>query len=266
MNRELFIQNFLQRRVSLFEHDIQEFRHELEAKISKKCVLVIGGAGTIGSSYVKAILDFNPGKVVIVDTNENELTELMRDLRSDIFIDVRCEVLTYAIPLESNVFRRLFKYHGPFDVVANFAAHKHVRSEKDIFSIEAMLQNNLINANKLLDLLTLSPPEHFFCVSTDKAANPVSIMGASKLLMEELIFSYDQFFKVSTARFANVAFSNGSLLDGVLRRISKGQPISCPQDVSRFCVTPTESGEICLLASFLGGSSEIFFPNLANEK
>ena len=164
------------------------------------------------------------------------------------------------------VFTKMFEYHQPFHIVANFAAHKHVRSEKDKFSIEAMIENNVMNAKKLLDLLIQYKPEHFFCVSTDKAANPVNVMGASKKLMEEVIMSYSQELNITTARFANVAFSNGSLLDGYIQRISKGQPISCPTDVNRFFVSPEESGQICMLACLLGNSGDIFFPKLDPEE
>ena len=149
-----------------------------------------------------------------------------------------------------------------FDVTANFSAHKHVRSEKDIYSVEALLRNNVLNAKKLLDLLVEYPPEEYFCVSTDKAANPVNIMGASKRIMEDVIFSYSQYFPVKTARFANVAFSNGSLPAGFLERIRKLQPLSAPSDVKRFFVSPEESGQICMLACMLGNNREIFFPKL----
>jgi FlaA1/EpsC-like NDP-sugar epimerase len=150
--------------------------------------------------------------------------------------------------------------------VANFAAHKHVRSEKDIFSIEAMIENNVLRARKLLDLLLEAPPEHFFCVSTDKAANPVNIMGASKKLMEELIMAYAERLPIKTARFANVAFSNGSLPLGFLDRLNKNQPWSCPLGIRRFFVSPQESGELCLMASVMGESGDIFFPKLDEER
>ena len=159
----------------------------------------------------------------------------------------------------------MFLKHAPFDIVANFAAHKHVRSEKDQFSIEAMITNNVFKANSFLDLLLKHKPKHFFCVSTDKAANPVNVMGASKKLMEELILSYTDQIKITTARFANVAFSNGSLLAGYVDRIFKKQPISCPEDVKRFFVSPEESGQICLLACVLGTSGDIFFPKLESH-
>lgn len=155
---------------------------------------------------------------------------------------------------------------GGFDIVANFSAHKHVRSEKDIYSIEALLMNNVLHAKKLLDLLEQYPPEEYFCVSTDKAANPVNIMGASKRIMEDLIFSYSDKFPVKTARFANVAFSNGSLPAGFLERMQKQQPLSAPKDVRRYFVSLEESGQICMLACMLGKSREIFFPKLEEKQ
>ena len=266
MNTNKFILNYLDRSESLFTKDIIENSSLLSQNIMDKKILVIGGAGTIGSSYIKAILKFKPSKLVVVDLNENGLTELVRDLRSTPEQFVPSDFYTYPLSFDSPAFLKLFKAHGHFHIVANFAAHKHVRSEKDIYSIEALLENNILKAKGLLDLLLQYPPEHFFCVSTDKAANPVNIMGASKKMMEELIFSYSKKFKVSTARFANVAFSNGSLLEGFLNRIEKEQPLACPSDVKRFFVSPQESGEICLLACILGATSEIFFPKMDMKK
>ena len=170
--------------------------------------------------------------------------------------------LPYPMDFASSTFERMFRSRGGFDIVANFSAHKHVRSEKDIFSIEAMIRNNLLNAQRLLGLLAEFPPREYFCVSTDKAANPVNIMGASKRIMEDLIFSYSDRFPVKTARFANVAFSNGSLPAGFLARIAKLQPLSAPTDVKRYFVSPEESGQICMLACVLGRNREIFFPKL----
>jgi FlaA1/EpsC-like NDP-sugar epimerase len=164
------------------------------------------------------------------------------------------------------VFEKMFRSMAPFDIVANFAAHKHVRSEKDIFSIEAMIENNVLRARRLLDLLLEFPPEHFFCVSTDKAANPVNIMGASKKLMEELIMAYSWKLPITTARFANVAFSNGSLPLGFIERLNKKQPWSCPTGIRRFFVSPQESGELCMTASVLGESGDIVFPKLDEER
>ena len=262
MDTNRFILDFLHRKESLFSKDLADNHAQLSAQIEGKSILVIGGAGTIGSSFLKAALKFKPGKLVVVDINENGLTELVRDLRSTNGQFIPAEFYTYPLSFDNPAFTKLFKAHGPFQVVANFAAHKHVRSEKDIYSIEALLENNLIKAKGLLELLIQYPPEHFFCVSTDKAANPVNIMGASKKMMEELILSYSDYFKISTARFANVAFSNGSLLEGFLKRIEKQQPLSCPSDVTRFFVSPQESGEICLMACILGNTAEIFFPKL----
>ena len=164
------------------------------------------------------------------------------------------------------VFKKCFWKHQPFDIVANFAAHKHVRSEKDKFSIEAMIDNNVFKAKNFLDLLLKHKPKHFFCVSTDKAANPVNVMGATKKLMEEVIMAYSNDFKITTARFANVAFSNGSLLAGYIERLFQKQPISCPRDVKRFFVSPEESGHICMLACILGNSGDVFFPKLNNHQ
>lgn len=255
-----------QRSHSMFLQDIENNRAELIKKIEGKKVLVVGGAGSIGSSFVKAILPFRPAALVIVDTNENALAELTRDLRSTKGMYVPEDYVTYPMDFASPVFEKMFRKRGGFDIVGNFSAHKHVRSEKDIFSIEALLQNNVLHAKLLLDLLSVFPPEVYFCVSTDKAANPVNIMGASKRIMEDVIFAYSDRFPVKTARFANVAFSNGSLPAGFLARIQKLQPISAPFDVKRYFVSPEESGQICMLACMLGKNREIFFPRLEEEQ
>ena len=266
-NLDLFIKEKVTKRSeSLLKQDFIKFDESLKEQINGKSLLVIGGAGTIGSSYIKAILKFKVAKLVVVDINENGLTELVRDLRSSTENAVPENFITYPIDFGDQVFEKLFKHHGPFDIVANFAAHKHVRSEKDIFSIEAMIENNVLRARKLLDLLLEFPPQHFFCVSTDKAANPVNVMGASKKLMEELIMVYSEKIPIKTARFANVAFSNGSLPLGFLERLQKKQPWSCPRGIRRFFVSPQESGELCLIASIMGESGDIFFPKLDEEK
>ena len=248
-----------------FHKDIDDNYSNLSLSIAKSCILVIGGAGTIGSSYVKQILNYKPSKVVVVDINENGLTELTRDLRSSKLLDYNPEYITYPVNLLSDTFDKIFNSED-WQVVANFSAHKHVRSEKDKISVEALIKNNVYGAIKLLNLCELNPPKYFFSVSTDKAANPVNIMGASKSLMEKLILSKKNNFRVSTARFANVAFSNGSLLDGFIHRLNKKQPLSCPSDIKRFFVTPEQSGQICLLATFLGDSGNIFFPKLDFHK
>lgn len=266
-NVSQFISKYItEREYSLFEGDIQRNEERLSQAIDGKSALVIGGAGTIGSSYIKAILKFKPTKLYVVDLNENGLTELVRDLRSSVDYNIPDDFKTYPIDFASDVFEKILKNEGPFHIVANFAAHKHVRSEKDHYSIEAMVNNNVIKAKKLLDLLVENPPEHFFCVSTDKAANPVNVMGASKKLMEDVILAYAKKIPITTARFANVAFSNGSLLFGFIERMMKRQPLSSPTDVKRYFVSPEESGQICMLACMLGESGQIFFPKLREEQ
>ncbi|MBQ9693481.1 MAG: polysaccharide biosynthesis protein, partial [Kiritimatiellae bacterium] len=234
---------------SLLAADYQRYSETLHQRINNKRILVIGGAGTIGSNYVKAALrHFSPAAMVVVDIDENALTELTRELRASSDYKVPGTYITEPIDLGSSLFERFFKATGPFDIVANFAARKHVRAERDLFSIEAMCETNAFMAKKLLDLLLETPPEAFFCVSTDKAANPVNIMGATKKLMEETIMAYSNLLPIKTARFANVAFSNGSLPQGWLHRIAKKQPLSCPLGIRRYFVSPVESGELCLFA------------------
>lgn len=252
----------IQRPQSMFFQDIEANREKLFHKIEGKSVLVIGGAGSIGSSFIKAVLPFKPSTLVAADINENALAELTRDLRASRGMYVPEEYIPYPMDFASPVFQKMIRKRGGFDIIANFSAHKHVRSEKDIYSVEALLRNNVLNAKVLLDFLTEFPPEEYFCVSTDKAANPVNIMGASKRIMEDMIFAYSDKFPVKTARFANVAFSNGSLPAGYLQRIQKLQPISAPSDVKRYFVSPEESGQICMLACMLGANREIFFPRL----
>lgn len=254
------------RETSMFLADIENNKEALNEKIAGKSVLVVGGAGSIGSSFIKAILPFKPASLVVVDTNENALAELTRDLRSTKGMYVPNDYVPYPMDFCSPVFEKMFRKRGGFDIVGNFSAHKHVRSEKDIYSVEALLQNNVIHAKMLLDLLAEYPPEEYFCVSTDKAANPVNIMGASKRIMEDVIFTYSDKFPVKTARFANVAFSNGSLPAGFIARLQKLQPLSAPSDVRRYFVSPEESGQICMLACMLGKNREIFFPRLEKEQ
>ena len=266
-NLELFISKHVTKRnKSMFVNDINLHRDELISKIQGKTVLVIGGAGSIGSSFIKAVLPFKPSTLIVVDTNENALAELTRDLRSTKGMFVPDDYVPYPMDFASPVFEKMFRQRGGFDIVGNFSAHKHVRSEKDIYSVESLLQNNVLHAKLLLDLLVEYPPEEYFCVSTDKAANPVNIMGASKRIMEDVIFAYSDKFPVKTARFANVAFSNGSLPAGFLSRIQKLQPLSAPSDVKRYFVSPEESGQICMLACMLGKNREIFFPRLEEEQ
>ena len=268
MNFQIDLNQFIkdhviERQVSLFANDIDNNKIELIRKLEAKRVLVIGVAGTIGSSFIKSLLPYKPSSLTVVDYSENGLTELTRDLRSSDYI-VPSEYLTYAMDFGSDLFTKFF-LRNKYDVIACFAAHKHVRSEKDIFSIEAMINNNIFNAQKLLELALINKPQHLFFVSTDKATNPVNVMGVSKAILEKLIFSYCDELNITMARFANVAFSNGSLLDGFVNRINKLQPLSGPNDIYRYFVSPEESGQICLLSCMKGNPGDIFFPKLPTE-
>lgn len=265
---ERFVRGFMTRRPeSLLQADFAAFADEMHRRIDGKRMLVVGGAGTIGSNYVKAALrGFRPAAMYVVDIDENQLTELTRELRAGAEYAVPAEYVTEPIDLGSPLFDKFFRAHGPFDIVANFAARKHVRAERDVHSIEAMCETNVFMAKKLLDLLVANPPEAFFCVSTDKAANPVNVMGATKKLMEETIMAYADRLPIKTARFANVAFSNGSLPVGWLNRIAKRQPLSCPLGIRRFFVSPVESGELCLAASVLAESGDIVYPKLDESR
>lgn len=263
LNIQQFINDHVTgRQQSMFLPDIEANKEALIREIEGKKVLVIGGAGSIGSSYIKAVLPFRPAQLIVVDLSENGLAELTRDLRSTDGMYIPEDYRTYTLNFADPIFEHIFRENKGFDIVANFSAHKHVRSEKDKYSVQALLENNVLKAKRLLDLLAEMPPQHFFCVSTDKAANPVNIMGASKRVMEDLIMAYSDRFPVTTARFANVAFSNGSLPASWLDRISKKQPLVAPTDVKRYFVSPEESGQICMLACMLGKSGEIFFPQL----
>lgn len=250
------------RKESFFQNDIKAFNEQIRSGLEGKRVLVIGGAGSIGSQFIKSIIAYHPASIIVVDTNENGLAEVVRDLRSGNH-QVPKDFRLYPFSYHSAAFNRLLDHESPFDLVANFAAHKHVRSEKDPFSIDELLKNNFIYASELLDKLLEKKPSHYFSVSTDKAANPVNVMGASKRLMEKLMTAYSNEVNISTARFANVAFSNGSLFDGYLNRLLKNQPLSCPSDIKRYFISPQESGELCMMASILGENRQVFFPKLS---
>ncbi len=267
LNISKFIaENVTFRKESMFKADIENNKEQIRVEVEGKSLCVIGGAGSIGSSFIKAILPFKPSKLVVIDLNENGLAELTRDLRSTEGLYIPEEYRAYTLNFADPIFTRIFREEKGFDIVANFSAHKHVRSEKDKYSVQALIENNDIKAKKFMDLLCEYPPKHFFCVSTDKAANPVNIMGASKRVMEDMIMAYCDRFPITTARFANVAFSNGSLPDGWIKRLMKQQPLASPSDVKRYFVSPEESGQICMLACILGNNGEIFFPKLGEDQ
>ena len=248
---ESFVRTYMTKRPeSLLAEDFRRHDAELHRRIDGRRVLVIGGAGSIGSHYVKAILKFHVASLVVVDTNENALTELVRDLRSSTCYNIPDEFITYPVDFGSDVFRKLFAARGPFQIVANFAAHKHVRSEKDIYSIEAMMETNVFKAKEGEAELDLGNVCHACAV----------------WLNGERLPAYADRLPIKTARFANVAFSNGSLPLGWLERISQHQPLSCPLGIRRFFVSPVESGELCLLASILGESGDIVYPKLDPER
>lgn len=265
---DAFITRYVTRReIPLTSADMLRYSDELQREIKGKKVLVIGGAGSIGAAFIRSMLDYGPDAIFVVDNNENGLTELVRDLRSQAGVKMPGEFRTYPMGFGDSIFEKMLRQEGPFDIVANFAAHKHVRSEKDVYAIEAMLENNVLRTRKLMEQLReYGPPAHFFCVSTDKASNPANIMGASKQLMEQVIMAYSSYFPVTTARFANVAFSQGSLPDGFLKRLGKQQPLSAPSDIRRYFIAPKEAGEICLLTCLVAGSGQIVFPKLLPEQ
>jgi UDP-N-acetylglucosamine 4,6-dehydratase len=245
----------------LFESDIKKYDAELAAIVSSSSFLVIGGAGTIGQAVTKEIFKRNPRKLHVVDISENNLVELVRDLRSSLgYIDG--DFQTFALDVDSIEYDAFINSDGKFDYVLNLSALKHVRSEKDPFTLMRMIDVNIFNTEKTIQQSIEKGVKKYFCVSTDKAANPVNMMGASKHIMEMFLMRESTRIKISTARFANVAFSDGSLLHGFNQRIQKQQPIVAPNDVKRYFVTPQESGELCLMSCLLGENRDIFFPKL----
>lgn len=245
--------------------DDYHFNHEVLSSItSKSTFLVIGAAGTIGQSVTKLIFKLNPKKIHAVDLSENNLTELVRDLRSSIgYIDG--EFKTFALDIGSSIYDAFIDSDGEYDYVLNLAALKHVRSEKDPFTLMRMIEVNILNTLKTIQQAKKKGTKKYFCVSTDKAANPVNMMGASKRIMELFLMRESKDLQISTARFANVAYSDGSLLDSFKKRVEKRQPIVAPSDVKRYFVSKEESGQICLLSALLGENRDIFFPKLNPE-
>ena len=255
------ILSLIDRTSPLFSDDISCHEKELSSLISSSRFLVIGGAGSIGTAVVKEIFKRGPKILHIADINENNMAELVRDIRSSLgYIDG--EFAAFALDCGSDIFDSFMNSGQTYDYVFNLSALKHVRSEKDPFTLMRMIDVNIINTDKTLKQAKDKGARKYFCVSTDKAANPVNMMGASKRIMEMFIMRRSLELSVSTARFANVAFSDGSLLYGFNRRMEKEQPLSAPNDVRRYFVTPQESGELCLLSCLLGENRDIFFPKL----
>lgn len=249
---------------ALFTNDIAQHDASLRKIIETSSFLVIGGAGSIGQAVAKEIFNRNPRKLHIVDISENNLVEAVRDIRSSTgYIDG--DFRTFALDCGSWEFDAFFKSEGPYDYVLNLSALKHVRSEKDPYTLMRMIEVNILNTEKTMRQALEGGAKKYFCVSTDKAANPVNMMGASKRIMEYFLMRMSLEMPISTARFANVAFSDGSLLHGFNQRLLKRQPISAPKDIRRYFVTPKESGELCLMSCLLGENRDIFFPKLSEK-
>lgn len=252
------------RQEELFFNDISNSNDTLEEIVKSSRFLVIGGAGSIGQAVTKEIFKRNPLKLHVVDINENNMVELVRDIRSS-YGYISGDFQTYALDIGSLEYDAFFEADGNYDYVLNLSALKHVRSEKDPYTLMRMIQVNIFNTEKTVQQSIKKGVNKYFCVSTDKAANPVNMMGASKRIMEMYLMRKSQQIKISTARFANVAFSDGSLLHGFNQRILKKQPIVAPNDIKRYFVTPKESGELCLMSCIFGENRDIFFPKLSEN-
>lgn len=246
----------------LFSADIDNVEQELSLKVSQSRFLVLGGAGSIGQAVTKEIFKRNPKKLHVVDISENNMVELVRDIRSS-FGYIDGDFQTFALDIGSIEYDAFIKADGQYDYVLNLSALKHVRSEKDPFTLMRMIDVNVFNTDKTIQQSIDAGVKKYFCVSTDKAANPVNMMGASKRIMEMFLMRKSEQISISTARFANVAFSDGSLLHGFNQRLQKNQPIVAPNDIKRYFVTPQESGELCLMSCIFGENRDIFFPKLS---
>ena len=258
------ILSLIGREKELFIHDVSNHKSELQRIVDTSTFLVIGGAGSIGQAVTKEIFKRNPRKLHVVDISENNMVELVRDIRSSYgYIDG--DFQTFALDVGSVEYDAFIKADGDYDYVLNLSALKHVRSEKDQFTLMRMIDVNILNTEKTLLQSIANKSKKYFCVSTDKAANPVNMMGASKRIMEMFLMRRSLEINISTARFANVAFSDGSLLHGFNQRIQKRHPIVAPQDIKRYFVTPKESGELCLMSCIFGENRDIFFPKLSEE-
>ncbi|WP_452220325.1 UDP-N-acetylglucosamine 4,6-dehydratase [Lacinutrix salivirga] len=258
------ILNLIGRSNELFTNDIKTYTKELKKIVSSSRFLVIGGAGSIGQAVTKEIFKRQPKKLHVVDISENNLVELVRDIRSS-FGYIDGDFKTFALDIGSVEYDAFIAADGKYDYVLNLSALKHVRSEKDPFTLMRMLEVNIFNTEKTIQQSIANKVKKYFCVSTDKAANPVNMMGASKRIMEMYLMKYSKDITISTARFANVAFSDGSLLHGFDQRIKKHQPIVAPNDIKRYFVIPKESGELCLMSCIFGDNRDIFFPKLNED-
>lgn len=248
----------------LFEKDLEKHKNELFDIVSKSKFLVLGGAGSIGQAVTKEIFKRNPLKLHVVDVSENNLVETVRDVRSSYgYIDG--DFKTFALDIGSVEYDAFFNADGDYDYILNLSALKHVRSEEDAFTLMRMINTNIFNTEKTLNQAIEKGVKKYFCVSTDKAANPVNMMGASKRIMEMFVHRKSKKIDVSMARFANVAFSDGSLLHGFDQRLKKHQPIVAPNDIRRYFVVPQESGELCLMSCIFGENRDIFFPKLSED-
>ncbi len=256
------ILNLIGRKTPLFAADIERIEDELSERVSSSSFLVLGGAGSIGQAVTKEIFKRNPKKIHIVDISENNLVELVRDIRSS-FGYINGDFQTFALDIGSIEYDAFINQDGNYDYVLNLSALKHVRSEKDPFTLMRMIDVNVFNTDKTIMQSIAKGSKKYFCVSTDKAANPANMMGASKRIMEMFLMRRSSDIEISTARFANVAFSDGSLLHGFDRRIQKKQPIVAPNDIKRYFVTAQESGELCLMSCIFGKNRDIFFPKLS---
>lgn len=252
------------REAEIFTKDISTKEQELSKIVSESTFLVIGGAGSIGQAVTKEIFKRNPLKLHVVDISENNMVELVRDLRSS-YGYINGDFQTFALDIGSVEYDAFIESDGKYDYVLNLSALKHVRSEKDPFTLMRMIDVNVFNTEKTVQQSIENGTKKYFCVSTDKAANPVNMMGASKRIMEMYLMHLSQKITISTARFANVAFSDGSLLHGFNQRIQKQQPIVAPNDIKRYFVTPKESGELCLMSCIFGENRDVFFPKLNQD-
>lgn len=246
----------------LLVSDFRNLEHDIASLVMKSSFLVVGGAGSIGQAVTKEILQFNPKLLDVVDISENNLVELVRDIRSS-NVSWSNELNAFALDCSSEEFRALVGSRGPYDYIFNLSAMKHVRSEKDPFSLMRMLQTNVVNALSLYNLAEEMNSKNYFCVSTDKAANPVSLMGASKRVLEVLLSGCSDIRAFSMSRFANVAFSDGSLPHGFENRFRKRQPLAGPSDIRRYFMTSKEAARLCLISGLLGHDGEVFFPKLS---